>query len=225
MTNEAPIRVLVVDDHPMMREALCTAIDDEADLRVAGQARNGAEAVDLAERLRPGVILMDLMMPVQDGVQAIRRIMAGPAAAPILALTSSTDEAAVLAAVEAGALGYLLKDAERPELLRAIHTVAQGEPYLPPAVALKLFHSVRRPPAASAAADPLAAASGLAALTPREREVLRLLGEGVSNETLAQALSISESTARTHVHRLLQKLELENRSQAALFAQRHHTRL
>jgi DNA-binding NarL/FixJ family response regulator len=203
-----PIRVLVVDDHPLMRQAICTAITIEADIEVVGEARNGAEAVTQALALRPDVIVMDLLMPVKDGVQAIAEIRAADPEARILALTSSLDPDRIVATLEAGAQGYLFKDTQRDELLRAIRDVSQGLAFLPPPVASKLIARMRQPEATD----------GLAALTPREMEVLRLIGKGLSNREIAQSLVLSEATVRVHVHNILSKLGFEHRGQMIAFA-------
>ncbi|MBI5303992.1 MAG: response regulator transcription factor [Chloroflexi bacterium] len=212
MANQK-IRILVVDDHPLMREALCMAIEDEADMQVVGEAANGEDAVRQAHALKPDVTVMDLFMPRQDGLHAIADIKSRDANARILALTSSTDEAMVLAAVQAGVLGYLMKDSAREELLQAIRQVSQGNTFLPPQIAQKLANSVReqKKEHATPPVEPL---------TDREIEVLGLIGQGASNKQIAQTLNVSEGTVRTHVHNLLGKLGLENRNQAILYAVR-----
>ena len=191
-----------------MRQAICTAITIESDIEVVGEARNGAEAVTQALALRPDVIVMDLLMPVKDGIQAIAEIRAANPDARILALTSSLDPDRIVATLEAGAQGYLFKDTQRDELLRAIRDVSQGLAFLPPPVASKLIARMRQPEATD----------GLAALTPREREVLRLIGNGLSNREIAQALVLSEATVRVHVHNILGKLGFEHRGQMIAFA-------
>jgi len=215
------IRVLVVDDHPLMREALGAAILADPDMAVVGEAASGQQALQLALSLRPDVVVMDLLMPGMDGLQAIAAIRSEIPDALILALTSSTEEGKVLAAVQAGALGYLLKDARREQLIEAIRQVSQGNPYLPPAVALKLLESVRQPPAETQPpaterpADPPAAG-----LTSRQRAVLALLGQGLSNREIAGRLVISEATVRSHVYHILGRLGLANRSRAVAYAAR-----
>lgn len=204
------IRVLLADDHPLMREALVAAIEDEADMQVVGAATNGQEAVQLAQTLNPDVIVMDLFMPGMDGLHAIAEIRAHDPQARILVLTSSIDENMVVAAVQAGVLGYVLKDSQRTELLVAIREVGQGKPHLPPEVALKLANGVRRHGAN--------AASPTEPLTDREEEVLKLIGQGASNRDIAQKLNLTEGTVRTHVHNILGKLGLTNRNQAILHA-------
>jgi DNA-binding NarL/FixJ family response regulator len=203
------IRVLVVDDHFVVRKGVCALLMDAEDIAVVGEAGDGQEAVELAERLRPRVILMDLKLPGLGGVEATQAILAGQPEIGILVLTASGLEAQVLAAVEAGALGYLTKAAEREELLAAIRRVGHGELYLPAGLTRQVllhFHT-----SSSRAAEPL---------TEREEEVLRLLARGRSNQQIAGELGIAEITVRTHVSHVLGKLEATNRVQAALFALR-----
>ena len=203
------IRVLVVDDHPLMRQAICAALEIEPDIVVAGEALNGAEAVAQAQALHPDVIVMDLLLPIMDGVQAIAEIRAANPAARILALTSSLDPERIVAALEAGAQGYLFKDSKRDELMRAVREVSQGHAFLAPAVAQKLVEWMRRPRAPT---EPVAS------LTPREMEVLKLLGKAASNRDIARALVLSEATVRVHVHNILGKLGFEHRGQAIAYA-------
>ncbi len=207
------IRILVVDDHPLMREALCMAIEDEMDMQVVGEAANGEDAVRQARALNPDVTVMDLFMPRQGGLEAIAQIKREDANARIIALTSSTDEAMVLAAVQAGVLGYLMKDSQREELLHAIREVSRGNTFLPPAIAQKLANSVREQKKEKPAPP-------VEPLTDREIQVLGLIGQGTSNKEIAQLLNVSEGTVRTHVHNLLGKLGLANRNQAILYAVR-----
>ncbi len=204
------IRVLVVDDHPLMRQAICTAIEIEADISVAGEARNGADAVAQAQALRPDVIVMDPLMPVKDGVQAIAEIRAVDAEAHILALTSSLDPDKIIAALEAGAQGYLFKDAQRDELLQAIREVGRGNAFLPPAVTQKLVDRLGQQSTPAPAVE--------SSLTPREMEVLRLIGRGASTKEIARSLVLSEATARVHVHNILGKLGFEHRGQMIAYA-------
>jgi len=208
-------RVLVVDDHPLMREALCAAIAAAADMEVVGEASNGQDAVEQVHALHPDVTVMDLLMPGMDGVEAIAAIHTEFPQACILALTSSTEEGKVLAAVQAGALGYLLKDAPREELLQAIREVGRGNEYLPSHVALKLMRSVRR---SSALVTAPSGERPIKRLTARQKEVLDLLGLGLSNREIAEKLVVSEVTVRSHIHGILGRLGLESRSQAAVYA-------
>lgn len=205
------IRVLVVDDHPLMRDALRSVIQDEADMEVAGESSNGNDAVNKANELKPDVIIMDLLMPGKDGLSTIIEIRQTLPKAHILALTSLNEEEKVLAAVQAGALGYLTKDIQRLELLQAIRTVSKGQVYLPPAMAGKLFSSLQQKTGPEKEVF-------LEHLTPKEMEVLRMVGEGASNREIAQSFSVTEGTVRTHIHNILQKLGLKNRNQMLLYA-------
>jgi NarL family two-component system response regulator LiaR len=195
-----------------MREALATAIGDEPDMTVVGQARNGDEAEAQAAGLRPDVTVMDLLLPGKSGVDAIAEIVAEDQDARILALTSSTNDEMFTAAVQAGALSYLQKDTGRTELLHAIRELAAGRPYVPPHLVRKLLDDVRAPalPAYPAASP----------LTGREREIVQLVGQGATNGEIAQQLSLSEGTVRAHVHNILIKLHLKNRHQLAVYAAR-----
>ena len=205
------IRFLIADDHPMMREALVTALAEETDLELVGEASNGFESIELTEACKPDVILMDLLMPGMDGLEAIGRILKADPHAKILVVTSLEDEDKVLAAIQGGALGYFPKTAPRTYLLEAIRKVADGIPYLPSGIALKLFHSIRglRAPARSAIDEPL---------TSRQEEILALLGEGRSDQEIARTLHLEEATVRSHVHRVIQRLGVENRAQAVAYA-------
>jgi DNA-binding NarL/FixJ family response regulator len=210
------IRILIVDDHPMMREALQTALADEADLQVVGEASDGMEALHFAAELAPDVIIMDLLMPVMGGLEAITAICATNPQAKILVSTSLEDEEKVLAAIQAGALGYFPKTASRSFLLEAVRKVADGTPYLPSEIALKLFKGIRENnkvslPGRKAADEPL---------TSRQGEILKLLGEGRSDQEISKALHLEEATVRSHVHSILQRLGLQNRSQAVAYANR-----
>ncbi len=207
------LRILVVDDHPLMREAICAAIEDERDMRVVAEAASGTEAVQKANSLHPDVTIMDLYLPNISGLEAITSIIAADPTARILVLTSSTDDENVLAALEAGALGYMLKDSRRLELLQAIRAVGRGDSYVSPDVAVKLANGVRR--RGQTAEQP-----PYEPLTEREQQVLRWLGKGASNREIAQALCLTEGTVRTHVHNILGKLGLTNRHQAILYAVR-----
>jgi len=213
------IRVLVVDDHPMMREALCAALEAEPGLQVVGEATNGQQAVLRAAALEPDVIVMDLYLPGKDGVAAIGEIVARNPEARILVVTSSTEDEKVMAAVQAGAIGYLLKNAPRAEFIRGVREVARGNSFMPPEVATKLARQMCR-----SHAGPGALNEAIEPLTPREKEVLSLLGEGMSNHAIALALSLSESTVRVHVYNILGKLGLEDRNQAIVFALRQSRR-
>jgi DNA-binding NarL/FixJ family response regulator len=209
------IRVLVVDDHAVVRRGLLAFLESEPDLEVVGDADGGAQAFDLLSRLdlegrRPDVVLMDLQMEPVDGIESTRRIRARYADLEVVVLTSFGEEERVHAALEVGASGYLLKDADADEVGAAIRAAHRGELQLDPAVARRLMLSLR----AAAQDDPVTA------LTSRELEVLRLVGAGRSNKEVASELRISERTARTHVSNILRKLGLSSRTQAALWAVR-----
>jgi DNA-binding NarL/FixJ family response regulator len=209
-----PIRVLVVDDHAVVRQGLFAFLDGEPDLEVVGDAAGGAQALEMLARLdsegrRPRVVLMDLQMEPVDGIESTRRIRARYDDVEVVALTSFGDLQRVHAALQAGASGYLLKDAEAEEVALAVRAADRGELQLDPVVAHNLAASLRAPREDSSAE-----------LTPRELEVLRLIGSGETNKQIAAALSISERTAQSHVSRVLSKLGLRSRTQAALWAAR-----
>jgi NarL family two-component system response regulator LiaR len=207
----APIRVLLADDHRIVRKGIRALLATEPGVEVVGEAENGREAVVQAERLQPDVILMDLVMPEMDGIDAIRHITARQPEARILVLTSFAADDKVFPAVKAGALGYLLKDSGPDELLQAIRQVYRGESSLHPAIARKLLIELSRPPQGPPTSEPL---------TEREVEVLQWVARGRSNQEIAETLVISEATARTHVSNILRKLHLASRTQAALYALR-----
>jgi NarL family two-component system response regulator LiaR len=203
------IRVLVTDDHAIVREGLRALIENERGMALAGEAADGLEAVELARELAPDVILLDLIMPRMGGIEAIEQIRRDNDQARILVLTSFAEDDKVYAAVKAGAMGYLLKDTSPGELLRAIRDVHQGNFSMPPAIAHKLMREIQRPPEMPPTEDPL---------TEREVEVLTLIAQGLANQEIADQLVISERTVRTHVSNILGKLHLANRTQAALYA-------
>ena len=205
------IRILIADDHAVVREGLRTLIGSEPDLRLVGEATDGEEAVQQAQALRPDVILMDLLMPRKDGLEAIAEITEENPEARILVLTSFADDDKVFPAIKAGALGYVLKDSLPDQLLQAIHDVAQGVSSLHPTIALKLIREINQPSDLPPVVDPL---------TKREVDVLKLVAQGLSNQQIAERLIISEWTVRKHVHNILDKLHLANRTQAALYALR-----
>jgi len=202
------ISVLIADDHPFVRHGLRTYLETLEDMDVAGEAADGAEAVELAGRLLPDVVLMDLVMPELDGIEATRRIKAASPATKVIALTSFDDDEKVFPAIKAGAAGYLLKDVRPAELAEAVRKASRGEALLAPSVAAKLMQEV---------AGERPAASGL---TDRELEVLRLIARGLPNKQIAQELVVSEKTVKTHVSNILAKLHLADRTQAALYAVR-----
>jgi NarL family two-component system response regulator LiaR len=205
------IRVLIVDDHAIVREGQMALIDTEPGMEVVGEAKDGVEAVGLAASLQPDVILMDLEMPRKGGIEAISEIKAENPENHILVLTSFTEDEKVFAAIKAGALGYLLKDSSPQEILDAIRTVHQGETTMHPAIAKKLMRELQRSSNLTPTEEPL---------TAREVEILKLVAKGLSNQDIAEFLVISERTVRTHVTNILGKLHLANRTQAALYALR-----
>jgi NarL family two-component system response regulator LiaR len=202
------ITVLIVDDHPLMRQAMCLALETEPDMTVAAEASDGRQAVDMALTLQPDVVVMDLYLPHLDGLAATREILAQNPAARILVITSSTEDAPVVAALQAGATGYLLKDAASDTLLEAIRLVAAGQTFIPPNVAAKLAGGLRQSAPPPPAPPPL---------TRREHEVMALLGEGLTDDEMARQLSLTVSTVRVHIFNMLRKLGLQNRQQAVLY--------
>ena len=208
-------KVLVVDDQALLRTAFSSLIDAEDDLEVVGAAADGREAVEIAARLRPEVVVMDVRMPVMDGIEATRQITArqGPDVPRVLILTTFDLDEYVFEALRAGASGFALKSRPLEELLTAIRTVAAGEALLAPSVTRRLIaHFAHRAPA------PPRAAPGLAELTEREREVLALVARGLSNAELAETLRVSLPTAKTHVSRILTKLGARDRTQLVILA-------
>lgn len=202
------IGVLIADDHPVVRQGLRTFLELLEDVEVLGEAVDGEDAVAKVRELLPEVVLLDLVMPRLDGIEAIRRIGAASPATRVVVLTSYADDDKVFAAVKAGAAGYLLKDVEPRELAEAIRRVSKGEALLHPAVAAKLMQEF---------AQPERAASG-GPLTERELDVLRLIARGLANKEIARELVLSEKTVKTHVSNILAKLQLADRTQAALYA-------
>jgi NarL family two-component system response regulator LiaR len=205
------IRILIVDDHAVVREGLRALIDVNPEMELAGEAVDGVEAVQKARSLHPDLILLDLMMPRKSGLDAIGEIKEENPDARILVLTSFAEDDKVFPAIKAGALGYLLKDSSAQELLQAIHDVYQGEPTMHPTIARKLMRELQRPPDLPPTEEPL---------TAREVEVLQFVAQGLSNQEIANILVLSERTVRTHVTNILSKLHLANRTQAALYALR-----
>lgn len=203
------IRVLIVDDHAMVRQGIATFIELQEDIELVGEAANGREAIVRAEELHPDVVLMDLVMPELDGVTATREIKSHHPKVKVLALTSFVNDAQIRPALQAGASGYLLKDLSAEELMKAIRAAYHGETPLAPAVATKLVEDI---------ATPRDEPDALNRLTDRERQVLALLGHGMSNKEIAAQLSISEKTVKFHVSGILGKLGVADRTQAALFA-------
>jgi NarL family two-component system response regulator LiaR len=206
-----PIRILITDDHAIVREGQRALIDVEPGMEVVGEAADGLEAVELARALEPDVILLDLLMPRMGGVEAIQAIKAENSRSRILVLTSFAEDEKVYTAIKAGALGYLLKDASPDEILAAIRDVANGHASMPPIIAHKLMSELQRTSNRPPTEDPL---------TARELEILKLVAQGLPNLEIAERLVVSERTVRTHVSNILGKLHLANRTQAALYALR-----
>jgi len=199
------VRVVIADDHAVVRRGLRTFLDLDSDIQVVGEAVNGEEAIQLARERRPDVVLMDLLMPVVDGLTAIKRIREELPEVEVLALTSVLDDASVTGAIRAGAIGYLLKNTEAEELRRAIKSASEGKVHLSPEAAARLVREVQIPGSPEA-------------LTERETAVLRLVAKGQANKQIARELRIGEQTVKTHVSSILSKLHLRSRTQAALFA-------
>src|SRR6202011_480179 len=200
-----PIRVVVADHHAVVRQGLRAFLSFDADLEVVGEARDGREALEMAGRLKPDVVLMDLLMPEMDGIAATAAIRREYPDVEVIALTSVLEDASVADAVRAGAIGYLLKNATPEDLYRGIRAAAAGQVFLSPEAAAHLVHRVKAPEHP----EPL---------TPREIEVLRLLAEGRANKQIARKLGIGEETVKTHVKNILGKLQVASRTEAALHA-------
>lgn len=205
------IRVMIVDDHAIVRRGIRALLSEFGDLDVVAEAADGQEAVLRAGETQPDVIVMDLVMPGTDGIEATRQITSQQPGSRILVLTSFAADNKVFPAIKAGAQGYLLKDSSPEDLVRAIRQVYRGEPALHPTIARKLLQEVAQPANLKPTPE---------ALTAREMEVLRLIAQGLSNQEIADALTVSEPTVRTHVGRILGKLHLASRTQAALYAVR-----
>lgn len=206
-----PIRVLITDDHSIVRKGIRALLATERDIQIIGEACDGAEAVEQALVLHPDLVLMDLVMPKLDGIEATRQITTRQPGTRVLVLTSFAADDKVFPAIKAGALGYLLKDSGPSQLVEAIHQVHRGEPSLDPAIARKVLSELSHPPKKPLTAEPL---------TERELGVLRLVAQGKSNKEIAEMLIITEMTVRTHVSNILGKLHLASRTQAALYALR-----
>jgi NarL family two-component system response regulator LiaR len=205
--------VLIVDDHGVVRQGLRTYLELLDDMEVVGEAGNGFEALAQVRQLQPDVVLMDLVMPEMDGIEATRQISVISPSTRVIVLTSFADDEKVFPAIKAGAAGYLLKDVSPPDLANAIRAVQAGETHLHPDITKKLVAQLASPkPDREPVPDDL---------TPRELEVLRLIAQGMSNRQIALALSISEKTVKTHVSHILSKLHLADRTQAAIYAHRH----
>ncbi len=207
--NKKPIRILIVDDHIVVRKGIRALLATESGLDVIGEAENGSQAVEMYDELTPDLLLLDLLMPKMTGIQAIKKIREKHPDAKILVLTSFAADDQVFPAIKAGALGYLLKDTDPEDLVNAINQVYQGESFLSPAIARKVLEEVFQSSGKPLSPDPL---------TKREIEVLQVLAKGKSNRDIASVLSISETTVRTHVSNILSKLHLASRTEAALYA-------
>jgi DNA-binding NarL/FixJ family response regulator len=204
--SQMTIRLLIADDHGVVRHGLRMFLGSDPEIEIVGEARDGAEAIDLTQKLRPDVVLMDLLMPVMDGIAATAAIRRETPDTEVLALTSVLDDGAVVDAVRAGAIGYLLKDTESQELRRAIKAAAVGQIQLSPRVTARLLHEIRAPE------------KTLELLTERETEVLELLAQGKSNKEISRTLDIAEQTVKSHVSHILDKFGVASRTQAALYA-------
>jgi NarL family two-component system response regulator LiaR len=201
------IRILVVDDHSVVRQGLKMFLDLDPDLEIIGEAENGAEAVKMAGELKPDVVLMDMLMPVMDGIEATKQIRGTMPDTEVIALTSVLEDNAVVGAIKAGAIGYLLKDTQSDELRRAIKAASDGQVQLSPQAAARLMREVRTPETVQPDA-----------LTERENDVLKLIAQGKANKEIARDLIIGEKTVKTHVSNILLKLGVQSRTQAALYA-------
>ena len=207
------IRILIVDDHELVRQGLVFFLSTQSTIQVVGQAENGEKAVTLAADLEPDVILMDIVMPVMDGIETCRKIKEIMPDIPILALTSYIDQNKVVDALQAGMAGYIMKDIDSAELIRAIKAASKDEIYFSPAASRMIAQNLKN----EAEID-----VPVSVLTEREIDVLKLLSKGENNHDIAEDLNISSKTVKTHVSKILQKLNLENRTQAALFALRNN---
>lgn len=217
MTGNTPVNVLLADDQPLLRMGFRLILEGEEDLRIVGEASDGADAVRQAGELRPDVVLMDVRMPVLDGIEATRAITASGSCARIIILTTFDVDEYAFAGLQAGASAFLLKDVAPSELVSAVRVVASGDAVVAPRVTQRLLETyvrgAARPAPAAPAPDPL-----LADLTPRETEMLEAMAEGLSNAEIAHRYYLSEATVKTHVRRILTKLHLRDRVQAVVYA-------
>ncbi len=203
------IRIVIADDHPIVRRGLRTLLKTQSDMELVGEAENGVQAVQIVNALRPDIVIMDLQMPVRDGMSAIRELNENNSPTRVVVLTSFPDDDRVFAAIKAGATGLLLKDSSPKDLLDSIRRVNQGESALHPTIAMKVLLEIKQPLHNTPIVEPL---------TPREMQVLGFLALGMTNTDIADKLSVSVRTITTHVRAILDKLHLGNRTQAALFA-------
>jgi DNA-binding NarL/FixJ family response regulator len=208
------IRVLVVDDQALVRAGFSMIINAEPDLEVAGEAANGREAIDAVRRLVPDIVLMDVRMPLMDGIEATRQLMNGESAVKVVMMTTFDMDEYVYGALHAGASGFLLKDVPPEQLVAGIRAVASGDALLAPSITRRLIEEFVRRPTQQVLQQP----ATVSRLTEREREVLQLMAQGLSNAEIAQAFVLSETTVKTHVARVLNKLGLRDRVQAVVFA-------
>lgn len=209
-----PIRILFADDHAIVRQGLSQICDAELDMQVVGQAANGLEACRLVAHVQPDVIVIDINMPELDGVQATRQILADHPEIGVIILTMHRQDQYVFEAIKAGARAYLLKDADSEELLDTIRSVAAGDAVLNPTIALKMIEEFRRQQTSAIGAD------GITMLTEREQDILRLVAQGLDNNTISERLGLSEKTVRNRMTAIFEKLHVNNRVQAALYALR-----
>lgn len=214
MEQSQAIKVIIVDDHLVVRQGLKTFLDLQNDILVVGEAGDGQSAVELAQRLHPDVILMDLVMPRLDGISATRLVKAFSPDIKVIALTSFTEDEKVFPAIQAGASSYLLKDVSPDDLVEAIRAVSHGEARLHPEILRKLMQQVSKQPVPVQGVEK-------ENITEREMEVIRLVAQGKSNHEIAQALVISEKTVKTHISNILSKLQLDDRTQLAVYAFRN----
>jgi DNA-binding NarL/FixJ family response regulator len=208
LTQNLPVRVLLVDDHAVVRQGIKMFLGLDKEILIIGEAQNGQEACDLCAVLKPDIVLMDIIMPVMDGLTATQRIKNAHPEIEVIALTSILEDDKVFKAIHAGAMGYLMKDTKADALAKAIKGAFRGEVQLDPEAAKRLIREVRTPESPEK-------------LTDRETEVLRLIAKGLSNKAIAAALVVSEKTVKTHVSNVLSKLSLPSRTQAALYALKH----
>lgn len=204
-----PIRILVADDESVVRDGVVTILSLQPDMKVVAEAGDGEKAVEEARRTKPDVILLDLQMPKLNGLEAIPKFKEGSPESRILVLTSFAESDRVYQSIRAGALGFLLKDAKRDQLLQAIRDVSNDQPSIQPTIAMKVIHEIEHPTEVVYTADPL---------TPREHDTLRLIARGLSNQEIAATMVVHERTIAKYVSSILEKLHLANRTQAALYA-------
>ncbi len=216
MPTAEKIRVLIADDHRVVRQGLRTFLELQDDIEVVGEAGDGAAAVEMVRRLGPDIVLMDLVMPRLDGIEATRQVKALAGSTRVIALTSFTEDDKVFPAIQAGASSYLLKDVSPDDLVEAIRAVHRGEARLHPNIARKLMEQVAQQAGTRSKSE-----RDIEALTERERAVVRLVAKGESNQSIAEELVISEKTVKTHVSNILSKLDLQDRTQLAIFAFKH----